>query len=348
MRSETSLVDRLYQFTFLTFRDTLGGKPGYTPQPPLPPLPAAAPRLSGVPDYEHEAMHYGHRYRGAFILNFSLGFVAVLLALIPLTGLLSEHTLHRAAPWLTVAELATIVSILLIHLYGRDPVTYDSKSGWLRAIGLRRINQGWRQRWARARLAHEHVRHASLMLGFPGAPLQAGGMLKDRYADIAATLQQAAARCAPAPADAGYRTAYRDYFLGQIRDQARYHRINMHRCHHIHHRLHHTASVCFYLTLGVCLAHFWLHHPLLSVLAALLPALAATCHGLLATGEFQKLAQQSHDMQAELAQLEQEVKTDQGATLTTLHEQVGKFFSLMVEDALGWHVTLSDKDLATA
>jgi hypothetical protein len=337
-----NLADRIFEKTFLTFRNVLGG-----PVPPLTPpgTLANAPQLAAPEDYEATATLYGNRYRGAFVLNFSLGFVAVLLALIPLAGLLDEHLLHEIAPLLTVAELSTIFIILLIHLYGRDPETYGVATGWLK------INQGWRQRWGHARLAAEHVRYSDLMLGFPGRQLHAGGMLDNagpHYRETARTLGALAAQCAVAPADEHYTGAYRAHFLDVIRYQSAYHRNNAQRYHHIHHRLHQIASWCFYLTLLVCLAHFGLHHPALSVLAALLPALAATCHGLLAAGEFHKLSEQSHDMGKALGNLEKEVMADSAAPLSTLEGQVLAFFGLVVQDAIGWHVTLRDKDVQVA
>lgn len=342
MTSNQKLVDRIFEKTFLTFRNVLGG--AVEPLPPLAPL-EGAPQLAAPEDYEAAATLYSNRYRGAFILNFSLGFLAVLLALIPLSGLLGEHTLHELGPLLTVAEVTIILTILLIHLYGRDPEIYGDNGGLLSKLN---INQGWRKRWGHARLAAEHVRYSNLMLGFPGKQVEAEGMLNNagpHYRETAKTLHAQGTKCAAAPNDAGYTAAYQAHLLSVIRQQRTYHRNNAKRYHHIHHGLHRIASRCFYATLLVCLTHFWVHHPLVSVMAALLPALAATCHGLLASGEFNKLSEQSHDMGKALAALEQDLTGTTTASLIDLEIQVRAFFGLVVQDAIGWHVTLRDKDV---
>lgn len=358
MTTSRNLADRLFEKAFLTFRNTLGGPVG--PVPPVVDLPHA-PRLVTPVDYEAVATQFSNRYRGAFILNFSLGFLAVLLALIPLSGVLSEHTLHAIALYLTLAEVACIVVIMLIHWYGRDPGAYNGTAGSrvLRRLGLRHINQGWRQQWGHARMAAEHMRYIGLILGFPGTQLHEEGILERAGAphrETAATLRALGEQCPTAPADATYIDAYRGHFLSVIREQRAYHDNNAHRYHRIHHRLHQTASRCFYLTLLTCGLHLFLHHPLLSALAALLPALAATCHGLLAAGEFNKLAEQWHTMAHALAKLEHEVANPEantvaaaaGAPLAVLEEQVRAFFGLVVQDAIGWHVTLRDKDVQVA
>lgn len=339
-------ADRLFEKAFLTFRNTLGGAAG--PVPPIVPLPHA-PQLVTPVDYEAVAMLYSNRYRGAFILNFSLGFLAVLLALIPLSGVLSEHTLHAIALYLTLAEVACIVVIMLIHWYGRDPVAYNGTAGSrvLRRLGLTNINQGWRQQWGHARLAAEHMRYIDLILGFPGIQLHDEGILEqagEAHRETAATLRALGEQCPTAPANDAYIDTYLVHFLSVIRNQRAYHNNNAHRYHRIHHRLHQTASWSFYLTLLACGMHLFLHHPLLSALAALLPALAATCHGLLAAGEFNKLAEQWHTMAHALAKLEQEVASA-GTSLAVLEQQVRTFLGLVVQDAIGWHVTLRDKDV---
>lgn len=347
MTRQPTAIDRLYAKVFFTFRDRLGGKPA-VPSPALAPLPGA-PLLVAPRDFDTEAGIYGNRYRGAFLLNFALGFAAVVLALVPLSGLLSEHTLHMLAIPLSILEISCIVAIMLIHWYGRDQLEHEGiMIQSLRAMGLRNLSQGWRRRWGQARLAAEHVRYSDLMLGFPGKPLYTDGILKGAgldHADTATTLRALAQRCPVATTDPAYVEAYRTHFLSVVRNQRAYHVNNAHRYHHIHHRVHTTATVCFYLTLAACGMHLFLHHPVLSVLAALFPALAATCHGILAAGEFNKLSEQSKDMVTALDALEKQVLATPAGMLHEHEYQVTSFVQLIMQEAVGWHITLRDKDV---
>ncbi|NMV38557.1 hypothetical protein [Ralstonia insidiosa] len=349
MTAPSTLPDRIFAWIFLTFRNKMGGKahagPSVTPLY-VPSL------LQPDTDYEAESTRYGNRYRAAFLINFSLGFVAVVLALIPLSGLIPEHELHAYAGLLTLSELVCISIILLIHWYGRDSERDASfASRLLKRIGLRRINQGWRGQWATMRLAAEQVRYADLMLGFPGGKLTANDPLGEAGQEnlkIAKHLAELSAKCPDAPKDASYNTRYRRYFAELIASQRAYHKGNAQRYHRIHHRLHRIADTCFYLTLLACLGHFVWHHPFLSVLAAGLPALAAACHGILASGEFAKLAEQSEEMSESLKALERQVDSRAPDAGDGLRQQVTTFYDLVIREALGWHITLSDKDVQVA
>ncbi|PKB23841.1 hypothetical protein [Janthinobacterium sp. 64] len=347
MTHKPNSIDRLYAKVFFAFRDRLGGKP-VVPSPAMVPL-TGAPLLVAPRDFEAEAGIYGNRYRGAFLLNFALGFAAVVLALVPLSGLLSQHMLHVLAIPLSILEISCIVAIMLIHWYGRDQLEHEGRViRGLRALGLRNLSQGWRRRWGQARLAAEHVRYFDLMLGFPGKVLYADDILKGAgpdHAETATTLRALAERCPVAATNPAYVDAYRAHFLSVVRYQHAYHVNNSHRYHHIHHRVHTTATVCFYLTLAACGLHFFLHHPLLSVLAALFPALAATCHGILAAGEFNKLSEQSKNMVAALGELEKQVLATPAGMLGELEKQVAAFVQLIMQEAVGWHITLRDKDV---
>lgn len=349
MTALLTLPDRIFAWIFLTFRNRMGGPAHAGPNV----TPLYVPSLIAPDtDYETESTRYSNRYRAAFLINFSLGFVAVVLALIPLSGLIPEHELHTYAWMLTLAELVCISIILLIHWYGRDSELDASfTSRFLKRIGLRRINQGWRGQWATMRLAAEQVRYADLMLGFPGRKLSANNLLGDAGQEslkIAKHLAELSAKCPDAPQDAIYNTRYRRYFAELIASQRAYHQGNAHRYHRIHHRLHRIADACFYLTLLACLSHFVWHHPILSVLAAGLPALAAACHGILASGEFAKLAEQSEEMSKSLKTLEQQVDPHAEDAGDGLRQQVTTFYDLVIREALGWHVTLRDKDVQVA
>lgn len=319
--------------------------------------------------YEHESMRYGSRYRSAFLVNFLLGLTAVGIALVPLAGLLDDHALHTWGAALTVAEMACILAILMLHLVGREqPHAAHGHHGHqdhaghhgggagrvLRLFGIA-PNQAWRKNWVENRLYTEQLRYGELFVGFPGAVIVPGhdaSHLLDMGLDSALRrwFEQEGAACRAQPLDAAYMTRYRAYLAYMIENQRVYHANNGARCHQIHHRLHSLGNLAFWLTLAGCLLHLVWHAPLLSVLAAFLPATAAVCHGIISAGEYAKLADVSDQMQAALAKLQRTQATaDAAPTLerqaAALHDVLQQLYDLTISEARGWHLAMRDKDI---
>lgn len=344
-----SLADRVFKSVFLMFRWLAGGEihevdTGRSAASLLPDH--ALHRLRAI--HEAEAMRYGFRYRGAIVIGFGLGFLAVLLALLPLAGVWSDSFLDQWGFVFTSLEMLCIVLILLQHFYGRHPANDSAfSSRILHKCGFRKINQGWRNRWSCERLLAEQYRYAELLLAFPGGALPIDGKVLDageEVSDFRRWYAEAAAILQPVQADhQAQLQGYSRNFQIVLDSQIAYHLVNAERCHAISHRLHGLADMCFWATLLFCAAHFKFHHPALSVLCALLPALAATCHGIMAAGEFGKIAAHSEEMHAALLRLKHKL----GGALPD-RESVQYFYALVIDEASGWHFTLRDKDLGKA
>lgn len=323
------------------------------------PGPVAAPIVLPTLDvlrtgHEQESQRYAARFRSAFLVNFMLGLAAVAIALIPLSGLIGEHSLHTLGPVFTLLEMACILSILALHLAGREQPHHDRFAFMTRRLPFT-MNQSWRKRWVEQRLYAEQLRYGELFIGFPGqviAPGHDSSHLLDMGLDSAFQrwfLIHGTA-CQAQPLTVPYMTRYRAYLCYLIDDQIVYHANAAQRCHRIHHRLHAWATAAFGLTLMSCVAHLVWHAPVLSVLAALLPAFAATCHGILSAGEYAKLADVSRQMQAALAHLRARIDAiGSDVSLPTsakvLQQVLAELYELTISEARGWHLAMRDKDI---
>jgi hypothetical protein len=337
------------------FRRNMSRASHQLPYPPALALPLALPSMAKLRrEYEHESQRYAARFRSAFLVNFLLGLLAVAIALVPLSGLLDEHALHALGSVLTLAEMACILSILLLHLAGREQQHGGVLAPLARILPFS-INQSWRKRWVEYRLYAEQLRYGELFIGFPGeviAPGHDASHLLDMGINNAfrAWYQENGVACQAQRLDQDYVGRYAAYLSNLIEEQRVYHCNTAARCHAIHHRLHAWASGAFWLTLAGCALHLWWHAPVLSVLTALLPAFAATCHGILSAGEYAKLADVSRQMAVALAALErkvaagmaQESLNDRAATLRTVLLQL---YELTISEARGWHLAMRDKDI---
>lgn len=320
----------------------------------LPP-PLSLPSLEALRSvHEYESQRYAARFRSAFLVNFLLGLAAVAIALVPLTGLLDEHAMHALAPALTVMEMACIFSILLLHLAGREQ-PHHVRFAFLAHFLPFAINQSWRSRWVEERLYAEQLRYGELFIGFPGevvAPGHDSSHLLDMGLDSAFRrwyLREGSA-CPPQPLTGAYMAQYRAYLCNLMEDQCIYHGNTAKRCHQIHHRLHVWATRAFTLTIVGCVLHLVWHAPLLSVLAAFLPAFAATCHGILSAGEYAKLGDVSRQMQAALVHLRHRIDgidEDSGlpAAAALLRGVLLELYELTISEARGWHLAMRDKDI---
>ncbi|RQZ20451.1 hypothetical protein DIE14_29170 [Burkholderia sp. Bp9017] len=341
--------DRICSFAWALFRRIFGGKTPHHPTSdgaaqPLVDLPSLHEQAAY---YEAESIRMGTRYRFGFLMNFTLGVVAVTLAAIPFA--LDEVVAHHFGRVFTVAEGGCILTILVIHVLGRENERGALAGKLLGVFGLR-ANQAWRRNWVENRVHAEQFRYAQLLLGFPGEPLEvdaSAGTFLDRSLTRHYSTWYAQTRGAVVcrPVDSDYVGRYRNFVVGVIEQQIGYHETNAHRCENIHHRLHRVANVCFWITLGICVVHFFFHYPWLSVLAVSLPAAAAACHGILGAGEFATFAQQSEDMVRALTDAKKRLDAPGTPALAELHEQIRQLYRLVISEASGWHVALRSKDL---
>jgi hypothetical protein len=296
--------------------------------------------------YNGASEFYGARYRFGFVANFSLGFLAVAFAALPLA--LDESFVHHDGWMLTLIEGICIVSILSIHMMGREG-KHGPLSRLFETLGIS-TNNAWRRRWVENRIHAEQFRYADLLVAFPGGPIllneNAAAFLDERlnhaYADWHAST---CAKLSAAGHGSDYVERYRRVALHRVEEQIDYHRANAHRCETIHHRLHRLANACFWATLAVCIAHFFTHSGLLSMLAVSLPAAAAACHGIIGAGEFATFAQQSEEMVVALEATRAKLLALGLSDIDGLNQVIRSFYRLVVSEASGWHVALRSKDL---
>jgi hypothetical protein len=311
-------------------------------------------------DHDVQALRFGARYRGAIVFGFLLGWLAVGLALLPLSELIRIKSFSANAWVCTVLEILCIALIFWQHLYGRDAShNNDRPSKLFKALGFQHINQSWRRNWTLHRLLAEQYRYAPLLLGFPGGPMNATDSLFGSHPSNQAFLkwyQIEYRKMQVMPVSADSLPSYRVQLMATIAQQSTYHALAADKNKRLVHRMHHVADACFWYTIVACTAHFFWHANTLNVLTAFLPATAATCHAVLAAGEFEKLKVQSSELHAWLSQLleslqEQLVAQPQVSStqaLEVLAQQVRSFHSMVIHEAAGWHLSLRDKDVGKA
>lgn len=294
-------------------------------------------------DYERFdalANYYGGLYRGSFVFNYFMGAVAVLAALIPVGfGFehMDPHIAHIATPAMTVFELLAIVFIYAIHKRGATHHGSHShgKSG-----------KRWHQRWLEYRLLAERFRYMELLYPLGLDPRKIGVAHHQRH------------EWTWMDAYLGYRLKSTPSFENTdqkkidnrlkylIEDQLSYHEKNARRMGNIHHKLHTCASGLFFLTFLSCVAHLVWHNAILTLFSGFFPALAASCHGIIANGEFIKNEDISKKMVHELKSIKtaaEKIETDEQRcdVVTALH-------NLVINDALGWRAIFNDKNVPLA
>jgi hypothetical protein len=150
-------------------------------------------------------------------------------------------------------------------------------------------------------------------------------------------------------------------YLARLRqimhEQKTYHEGNAAECETITRRLHGVSGACFAVTLLACVLAIWGMKAqwqwLLLLLAAGLPALAASAHGILATGEYIKLGESSTATADAIGRLMADVdaRLAEGTggepvkSLAPLVPEVRAFWNLVTSEATGWQATLRDKNV---
>ena len=324
----------------------------------------AGPAPDGNPSFEGDrrrfdalASFYGDRYRGSVVINYLLGALAVLLALGPVAfpGYLSAR-LDRLPHWL---ELVCIILIVGIYWRGRSPGPHSG--GQIPVAPGRLLNRRWHERWLEYRGLAERFRYAELLY-----PLEAEVVKSlaerdphnchesrgwaQRYFEWKFGQAQWPSR------DAGTDELQR--YVARLRqimhEQKTYHEGNAAECEAITRRLHGMSGLCFGGTLLTCvLAILGSHAPWLLLVVAGLPALAASAHGILATGEYIKLGESSTATADAIGRLMGDVdaRLAQGPSgepvksLAPLVPEVRAFWNLVTSEATGWQATLRDKNV---
>jgi len=133
---------------------------------------------------------------------------------------------------------------------------------------------------------------------------------------------------------------------GIMNGQMDYHKKNRGKMERIHHRLHIFASLLFVGTLLSCLAHFFFHQVMLTLLSGFMPALAAAMHGILANGEFKKTSNISERMAEQITVLIDRL-SDRPSD-AEVRAVVEDFHSIVTDDVQGWKAIFADKNVPLA
>lgn len=249
---------------------------------------------------DHLATQYGRAYRGAYVLSFTLAAAAVGVGLLALFfwDAIWAKTLFVSLEFLLIA---LIIIITQAGSRGR-----------------------WHQRFLDARRLAEMLRHARML-----APLGRSGGVGDmpgvdpgeQWTSWYARATRREIGLPQARADAAYLQAVvQATLVHEVAPQIAYHRNNARVLSKLHHVLDHIGVRLFYLTGGICIVWItiaalyetgllgtsWIKStikPLLTFLAAVLPALGAALAGIRAQGDFETSAERSHATERELTQL---------------------------------------------
>lgn len=289
--------------------------------------------------------YYGNQYRGSFIFNYLMGAFAVLVALVPV-GFAFEHYFGHDAHYyellFTAIELVVILAILFIYKIGANPHGHHHS----KAIPGIRLNRRWHERWIEYRVLAERFRYMEILYPIGIDPQKDGAARQDELGEwvnayFAMRLSEQKVKRTDDLA------AYKARLLAIMKGQSDYHRKNAHRSEHIHHRLHDFATWMFYGTLAACASHFVWHNPILTLIGGVLPAVAAAMHGILASGEFSKMAEISEQMHKRIEKLLERLNNVSGDRNEV--ESIAKeFHNMVIGEAQGWRSIFRDKNVPLA
>jgi hypothetical protein len=308
------------------------------------------------------ASHFSHVYRSAFVLGYMCAAIAVAIALIGILPIGSETSgigkAVRFKALLAAAELVPITAAIFIVGFGRS--------------------KHWHRRWLDYRALAESLRHLRFLAPIgacPRDPFQADGAERGlawvRWY-LHATIREIG--CPNVVIDAEYQRA----LLGatdrlEVDAQISYHADNRDQLENLHHTLVKAGDTCF-VAIGAILVVFLLAYlaalavgagppaiarhreslmiilhsakPLMTYLAAFLPALGAAIAGIRFTGDFEGFADQSAQTADALANLKP------GYARAMDEPDLAKTASILIETARvmtvdlgGWHSLYKRRDL---
>jgi hypothetical protein len=278
-------------------------------------------------------------------------------------------------------EFICILMISAIFCYGHTP-DYET---WPKQPRLRRLwpprlfAHRWHERWLEYRVLAERFRYLELMLTFsPGAgsepPFTPASPEARRWYDKYFIWRTEGAK----PTKATVRE-YRAWALALMLEQFQHHEANSSRRGAIGRRLHKFAVLLFFISLLLCLADLFFESETLrcaththgfilpcpwtgifnenfrSIVlfcAVMMPVLGAAIHGILATTEYTKVAESSKEAADRIASLlvtvgampASEADADR-VTLEPIRDAVAEFAAAAINEAVGWHAMLRDKNV---
>jgi hypothetical protein len=285
---------------------------------------------------------YGNLYRSGFVLNFSLGAMAVFFAVLGIPSLLAGKP-----EWPTVVLELLVITVVV-------------------GITIRGYRQGWHERWIEYRTLAERLRLSRFMTliggwrqdaALPGH-LTSYGEPTNTWVYWHYRAVERAYGFSSGILDATRLEAIRCVLQDALTyGQATYHQSN-HRLEVIDRRLHRLGTSFFVLTIIACVIHLVLElrfHPpahvsaLLLGLNAFLPACGAALSAIRSQGEFHRVARRSHSMFDELTALRFRLSVIparpsdlQSQEIRRVSERVA---GLMLNETLDWRVVFQDRPL---
>ncbi|MBO9713767.1 hypothetical protein [Sphingomonas sp.] len=275
------------------------------------------------------AQHFAQIYRSGHVLNFTLGALAVLIAL---TGLLFPQIKF----WGAVLEAFAIGGFVL--------------NTW---VGTKR---GWHRRWLEYRQLAERIRpmRSLKLLGTAAPPPGHGGVGQpQRWIDWYARAQWRATGC-PAGRILDSHALVAAIVAEEIKPQMDYHHSSAHQMHQLDHRLHTIGMVLFFLSIIGCFSsifiklldhHFAeLHGVWFVAFAAGLPALGAAIFGIRMQGDFGASAERSEITAHNLARIEAAIE-DSAIGLRRQTDLAEAAAATMLSELGDWHQAYAQRRL---
>jgi hypothetical protein len=285
------------------------------------------------------ADHYANLHRSAFVLNYGLGVLAVLFAVLAFCC--------WGYPWtskvLVCAELVTLIVI----------VAWWARSRW----------RQWHDRWIDYRLLAELLRVQRFLAPLGGsAPLARPGPHQS-YGDPRASWVywhfKAVVRAAGMPSaqvDAAYLRAYRRFVWKQlVIDQWDYHHESVkRRLSRLLHRIHGLSVLLLLAVLAAGVVHLasgeeteppGFRDAVLLVIAAVCPALAAALHANSVQAELERVIKRSQAMSDQFAQVAGALGEPQGcASSRALARIIEPLASGMILENLDWRLVFEARE----
>jgi hypothetical protein len=276
------------------------------------------------------AQHFAQSYRSGHVLNFTLGALAVLLALVGL--LLPELKL-----WLALSELTAIAGFVVNT-----------------RVGTRRQ---WHRRWLDYRQLAERVRpmRSLKLLGAAAPPASArrSSGRPPRWTDWYAAAAWRASGC-PAGRIEDHAALTRLIVAEEIRPQIAYHRAAAFQMHMLDHRLHLIGTTLFAVSILGCLvfvaayliAYDWVRANAATFIAlsAGLPALGAAIFGIRVQGDFGGSAERSAATAQDLVRIVEAIEQP-GLDLARTTDLVEAAAATMLADLGDWRLAYQQRRL---
>lgn len=280
-------------------------------------------------------VRFGQRFRSAFVLNFVLAAVAVVLAVVSL------H-FHDFKPWFVFIEIILIASVMTNTRIGQEG--------------------RWHRRWVEARELAERLRAAALLWVLGARPANLTSVEPTWTGWYARSVLRAQGM-RPGSLDQEGLEIARRVMSRLLRDQCRYHVRTVRRMHRLERRLEKFGLWLFQLTFWVAVVfvlgalvmmifkiqflHDWdmFVAYTVTILAAGLPALATASYGIRVIGDFDGMARRSRRTRAALRRVITATHYDP-PDIAVLRARANEASEAMLGDVSSWRLSAESRGLA--